>query len=64
MNDNSDKTEKKDGDPAGALERDWEQTKSDLPGLGGKDLDQDVDDTVKQAVGSEPTPSDETPNED
>ena len=33
-----------------ALKRDWEQTKSDLPGDGGTDLDQDVDDTVKQAA--------------
>ena len=39
-----------------ALERDWEQTKSDLPGLEGKDLDQDVDDTIKQATGSDPVP--------
>ncbi|HVF18684.1 MAG TPA: hypothetical protein VNA14_00375 [Mycobacteriales bacterium] len=38
-----------------ALQNDWEQTKSDLPGLEGKDLDQDVDDTVKQAAGAEPT---------
>ena len=38
-----------------ALENDLEQTKSDLPGLEGKDLDQDVDDTVKQAAGKEPT---------
>ena len=36
-----------------ALERDWEQTKSDLPGLEGEDLDQDVDDTLKQATGRE-----------
>jgi hypothetical protein len=47
-----------------ALDRDWEQTKSDLPGLDGKDLDQDVDDTVKQAAGKEPVPSDSTPNPD
>ena len=39
-----------------ALKRDWEQTKSDLPGMEGTDLDQDVDDTVKQATGSEPVP--------
>ena len=38
-----------------ALENDWEQTKQDLHGLEGKDLDQDVDDTVKQAAGKEPT---------
>jgi hypothetical protein len=30
-----------------ALERDWEQTKHDMPGMEGKDLDQD---TVKQAL--------------
>lgn len=36
-----------------ALERDWEQTKSDMPGLEGKDLDQDVSDTIKQAVGKD-----------
>jgi hypothetical protein len=47
-----------------ALDRDWEQTKSDLPGLEGKDLDQDVDDTVKQAAGKEPVPSGNTPNRD
>ncbi|MEA2435186.1 MAG: hypothetical protein QOG54_2643 [Actinomycetota bacterium] len=38
-----------------ALKNDLEQTKSDLPGLEGKDLDQDVDDTVKQAAGKEDT---------
>lgn len=43
-----------------ALERDWEQTKSDMPGMKGKDLDQDVDDTVKQATGKERVPA---PNE-
>lgn len=37
-----------------ALKNDWEQTKNDV-GLDGQDLDQDVDDTVKQAAGSEPT---------
>lgn len=58
----------KRGDEGGsvgdALERDWEQTKSDLPGLEGKDLDQDVDDTVKQATGNEPTPPEDVPNRD
>ena len=39
-----------DGDPKEALEQDWEQTKSDTPGLEGQDTDQDVDDTVKEAV--------------
>lgn len=38
-----------------ALKRDLEQTKHDVPGLEGKDLDQDVDDTVKQAMGKEST---------
>jgi hypothetical protein len=38
-----------------ALQNDWEQTKNDLPGLDGKDIDQDVDDTLKQATGNEPT---------
>jgi hypothetical protein len=47
-----------------AVERDWEQTKSDLPGLDGKDLDQDVDDTVKQAAGKETIPPDDEPNRD
>ena len=42
-----------------ALKRDWEQTKSDMPGMEGKDLDQDVDDTVKQAAGKEPIPGDD-----
>ena len=37
--------------PKEALEKDWEQTKSDTPGLEGEDTDQDVDDTVKDAVG-------------
>jgi len=53
-----------DGGAKEALERDWEQTKSDLPGLDGKDLDQDVDDTVKQATGNEPVPGESTPNRD
>jgi hypothetical protein len=38
-----------------AMKRDWEQTKNDL-GAGGRDLDQDVDDTVKQAAGKQPIP--------
>jgi hypothetical protein len=38
------------GDPKEALEKDWEQTKDDVPGLEGQDTDQDVDDTVKEAV--------------
>lgn len=39
-----------------ALERDWEQTKSDMPGLEGQDLDQDAGDTISQATGKEPVP--------
>ena len=53
------------GDRIGdALERDWEQTKSDLPGLDGEDLDQDVDATVNQAAGTERIPPDDEPNRD
>jgi uncharacterized protein YegP (UPF0339 family) len=51
------------GKIATALQRDWEQTKSDLPGLEGKDLQQDVSDTLKQAAGKERTPRDR-PNTD
>jgi hypothetical protein len=47
-----------------ALERDWEQTKSDMPGMEGEDLGQDVDDTLKQAVGKEPVPDETEPNRD
>jgi hypothetical protein len=36
-----------------ALKNDWEQTKADMPGMDGADIDQDVDDTVKQAMGKE-----------
>jgi hypothetical protein len=47
-----------------ALERDLEQTKADMPGVEGRDLDQNVDDTVKQAMGKEPVPPADTPNRD
>ncbi len=48
-----------------ALERDVEQTKHDLSfGRKGTDLDQDVDDTVKQGVGKEPVPPAKVPNRD
>ena len=47
-----------------ALERDWEQTKSDLPGLEGRDLDQDAGDTIDQARGEEPIPPDDQPTRD
>ncbi|MEO8703148.1 MAG: hypothetical protein ABI867_24090 [Kofleriaceae bacterium] len=46
----------------GALKRDWEQTKADLTSKSGHDLDQDVGDTVKQAVGKEPLPPGNQPN--
>lgn len=36
-----------------ALKNDWEQTKSDLGSDSARDMDQDVDDTVKQAAGSD-----------
>jgi hypothetical protein len=45
-----------------ALKRDLEQTKADLPGDGGKELNQDVGDTVKQAAGKEAVPPANTPN--
>lgn len=38
-----------------ALKRDWEQTKADVSSK-GRDLDQDVGDTVKQAAGKQPIP--------
>jgi hypothetical protein len=37
----------------GAFRNDWEQTKHDFGSNRARDLDQDVDDTVKQAVGTE-----------
>ena len=45
-----------------ALRRDLEQTKSDLPGLQGEDLDQDATDTVRQALGHEDIPPADQPN--
>lgn len=36
-----------------AFANDWEQTKADLGVEGARDLDQDIDDTLKQAAGSE-----------
>jgi hypothetical protein len=45
-----------------ALRRDWEQTKNDFSSKSGKDLNQDVDDTVKQAAGKEAIPAPNTPN--
>lgn len=44
-----------------ALRRDWEQTKADLSG-GGQELNQDVGDTVNQALGKDPIPPGRMPN--
>ncbi len=44
-----------------ALKRDWEQTRNDFSS-GGRDLNQNVGDTVKQAAGKEPIPSINRPN--
>jgi hypothetical protein len=52
----------KKGGVVKALERDWEQTKADVPGLKGKNLRQDVGDTVKQAAGEKRTPPKRKPN--
>lgn len=55
----------KDGNIKEALERDLEQTKSDLTGdRKGQDLDQDVDNTLKQATGNDPVPPQSVPNRD
>jgi len=45
-----------------ALRRDWEQTKFDLGLPGGHELNQTLDDTIKQAARTEPIPSDDQPN--
>ena len=45
---------KRKGDVSRAMHNDLEQTKHDLTrGRKGRDMDQDVDDTVKQATGKE-----------
>lgn len=44
-----------------ALKRDWEQTKADVTD-GGKELNQDVGDTVKQAAGKQAIPPGNAPN--
>ena len=36
-----------------AFANDWEQTKNDFGSKSARDMDQDVDDTVKQAAGSD-----------
>ena len=45
-----------------ALRRDWEQTKADFSKTSGRDLNQGVSDTVKQAAGKEPLPPRDVPN--
>ena len=46
-----------------AMKRDWEQTKADLTaGRKGADLNQNVGDTVGQALGKQATPGPSTPN--
>lgn len=44
-----------------AFRRDWEQTKADL-GVKAPDLDQNIGDTVRQALGKEPIPPPDVPN--
>lgn len=36
-----------------AFANDWEQTKADFGSKSARDMDQDVDDTVKQAIGTD-----------
>lgn len=45
-----------------ALKRDWEQTKRDFSDKSGKELNQDVGDTVRQAAGKEAIPPGNVPN--
>lgn len=45
------------------FKRDWSQTKADFNVKSGQDLDQDVDDTVKQLVGRDVVPPPGKPNE-
>ena len=45
-----------------AIKRDWEQTKHDFSKKSGRDLDQSVGDTIKQAAGKEPIPPGGAPN--
>lgn len=45
-----------------AFRRDWEQTKHDFGKDDARDLDQNVDDTVTQAVGQRPIPPEGVPN--
>ena len=45
-----------------AMKRDWAQTKDDFGLSSGKELNQDVDDTVKQAAGKQAIPPPNQPN--
>jgi uncharacterized protein YegP (UPF0339 family) len=45
-----------------ALKRDWEQTKADLPGLKGRNIRQNVSDTLEQAAGTKQAPPTSKPN--
>jgi hypothetical protein len=45
-----------------AFARDWEQTKADFSKTKGQELDQDVNDTVKQAAGKQAIPPTGVPN--
>lgn len=48
--------------PGEAIKRDWEQTKHDIKKDSGRELNQDVGDTVGQAVGKKPIPPRDVPN--
>ena len=45
-----------------AVRRDWKQTKYDLALSGARPLNQTLGDTVRQAAGREPIPSNDRPN--
>lgn len=47
-----------------AMERDWEQTRHDLGDRRARDIDQNVDDTVRQAAGTQDIPPEGVANED
>lgn len=46
-----------------AIKRDFEQTKADMPGNAGTDLDQDADNTVRQAADKEQIPPEDMSNQ-
>ena len=52
----------KKAQPGEALKRDWEQTKHDFKKNSGRELNQDVDDTLGQAVGTRETPPRNVPS--